>query len=578
MNPSSPEIPFEIAKLQAAQVLERMIAGKPLEGKDGTSSALLRNAKVKISTRLSYANNEPETEMVRLELSGSEVAERLVASRELLEKVLQELPGIKSHIKFGSDDQEANTTRAVLAELIDKGADVPKEILKWPGFSHENNQGKKWWGNAKHTTNTQTDAHGVTVDINLPEHLNAGMTMNQIKENLEAGKEEILNTLADRVAKYKGVRGNKEEEAKIRTALAALEFEVHSTGERIDGENTKTGSISLVFRSSKQKEAKELRERENSKKPLDANPELESSNILQTIKPQELAKAMGRAILNRGEKNMDVTMAIIGGKDVYRLLEKKLGKLKQEKPDLAEKVDEVLASTLFKESDFDTPKSKQHEAKLPLSYVAYPAYANKHAEDRIVVDIPLPKDEAGKFIRRVAAMGGVDASQFASVDHVQLVGIHSPIPALNTQLQLVAAPHIGKPVDGTEAESFAQNIIALIEQAHQQVVSGMKVLGQQKAEAPAETLATTVSAPAAEKPVLDSAVQQAVEAAKAAEMAAKEPAPAAAALPKPQVTPSVIVANHTPSIDFNKPDWPQKMAALAAKPAAGNNTGFGLGA
>lgn len=552
-------IPFEIAKLQAAQTLERMIAGKLLEGKDGKDSALLQNVSVRVATRLSYAENEPDKEVVRLELSGPDVAERLVASRELLEKILQDLPGLKTHIKFGNDDQEANNTRATLAELIDKGADVPKELLKWAGFSHENNESNKYWESAKHTSCTQVDANGVEVHINLPDHLPEGITMDAIKENLESRKEALLSKLAERIAKYKGVKGNKEEEANIRAGLEALEFEVHSSGERVSGEETKTGNLSISFRSPEQKAAKELHDKERPLEPIEANPELERSNVLQSIKPQELSKAMGRVILDGGDVNMNITMAIIGGKDVYRLLEKQLAKLKTQKPETAEKVDEVLASTLFSDRDALLNKHAQHETKLPLAYVGYPAGDNVAAENKIIVDIPLPKDEAGKFIREVAAMGGnqaMDFSQFASIDNVQLVGIHSQIPSMHQQLQQMVAPFVGRQVDAPDMDSFAQNIVNLIEQAHAQVTEAKQVLAG--VEMPQQTVQ-----PAA----LAQNINAAVHAAKQEEQS--EPL-----TPTPNVVPSSIAMNQSPAIDFNQPNWAQKLAALTGKPASG----YGMGA
>lgn len=475
MTDNASNVPFEIAKLQAAQVLERMIAGKPL-GHTGEDSQFITNPKVSIATSLGGSFDDLNGENVRIELSGKGVAEHLVRSKEILESVLQQLPGLKSHIKFGDADEEANNTRTILAELIDKGAEVPKELLKWAGFSHENNQKESYFGKAKHTTNiTTTPIYGVNVHIHLPEHLNASMTMDSIKENLQSRKSEILAILADRVAKYKGVRGNKEEESKIRTVLSELEFEVHSTGDELVGEETRTGSLSIRIFSKQQKiaqgETKTLTDQDQTA--------LEKTNILQTIKPLELSKAMSRAILSGDAKDMDVTMEIIGGIDVYRMLEKQLPKLKQQKPELAEKIDEVLASTLFKSDNYDVPKSKQHETKKKLGY------EQVNSENKIIVDIPLPKDEAGRFIRDVAKMAPqVDTTQFATIDNVQLVGIHSPLPALHNELQKVAAPHVGKEVDGPDMDQFARNIVSLIEQAHQQVESAKKAVAVKPASSP----------------------------------------------------------------------------------------------
>jgi hypothetical protein len=542
-----PTVDFETAKTQAANVIAKMIGGTPLQSKDG-KEALLHNPKVSLSMRLSENGDQAGKEVVRLELSGVEVAERLGAVREALEKTLQNLPHLKSRIKFGNDDQEANNTRAVLSELIDKGADIPKDLLKWAGFGHENNEKSGRWKSAQHTTNTKVDAYGVTVEFNLPEHLPDGMTMNGVKENLESRKEAMLTMLAERVAKYKGVKGNKEEEAKIRHGLSELELEVHSTGEQVDGEKTRTGSMFISLRSKNQKKAKELHDKEHPNDPVDANPELEATNVLQTIKPQELSKAMGRVILDGGAANMDVTMAIIGGKDVYRLLEKQLPKLKITNPndkELAEKIDEVLASTLFADNNSRLMSEKSdHESKSPLSFVAYPGVSG--IEDKVVVDIPLPKDEAGKFIRAVAAMDGVpqaapavDFSKFASVDNVELVGVHSQIPALHNELQKIAAPLVGKPMEGADMESFAKNIVNLIEQAHQQIVQGKQAL----------------------RTMSDNAFEQALEVNTA---------------PSPQVTPSSIAVNQAPQLDVSAAhNWAEKLANLSIpqKPSSGFTIG-----
>ncbi len=109
--------------------------------------------------------------------------------------------------------------------------------------------------------------------------------------------------------------------------------------------------------------------------------------------------------------------------------------------------------------------------------------SNEQSVVKVSIDIPMSKDEAGKFVHDAVAMGGqqqhkpaVDFSKFASVDNVELVGVHSQIPALQEKLQEATAPLVGKQIDAPDMESFAKNIVNLIEQAHQQIVAGKQVL------------------------------------------------------------------------------------------------------
>ncbi len=325
-------------------------------------------------------------EMLRITLQSAQADTNPTQLRNNLLEALRQIPSLEQNVQFESDEQHALALRAEMEKFIAKGADIPPAFLEWIGFSDKPQRP------GDHALEIDKSSGQIRIDIKQSN----GGDVKTLRDGLEADIAAIKETLANRVAKYKGIaKDDAAGMAAIKEKINALEFDV-TTFEAGITASEPYQRITITIATKEQKAALE-----DSGKRFDraAIEEMGKTNILNELTNEQLGKALGRAVLGAGAGAADRFPKIAGREDMKRAVAKSLVRLKIAKPELAEEVDAFLKDDSFK-SHQNYGKAQDEKPQLKSKPIV-----NKDPgkSGEMTIEFSLPAGKAQEIMEQLAA-------------------------------------------------------------------------------------------------------------------------------------------------------------------------------
>lgn len=478
----------------------------------------------------------PSHLVISVEKSGIDANQK--DSRETFLKAMSEIEAMNAVAQTIPDEKLApkllNDIKTAIA-----GTKFNTKLLEWSGFNPD--VVKNGWAVENHAiTWVQANGYGIEFHLAVPVDKNTDLKaqLEKVRDSIKADLPIIHKTLEDRTIKYvtenltKDGKSKEDIEAKlaeIKTDFAKLEIDVN-----VDGNNN---NIVVSIRDPDQAKAKakggthaepdnadELRKHNSLHLLRDAVTEVEKE-ANPKASPQ-LHKTLGRAFLLSGEKAMERFPLIAGRKDIENAIAKELvHTIRAAEKEAPEKVaalkavlKEVQESNLLKEHGYSVdPKNPDQAPPKPK----FQKHFKEH--DKMHIWIEIPEEKIKPTIEALANTPHDTACHMAKVDSIELVGAQTKHPEVKDAL----APLTGKQLPPNEA---GEKLIAALEQAQEKINHKVEHAEHKRIELcpeHAKKLQEEVARTRHAVSEIDAALAQ---------------------LPKPQMTPQMIMGNCAPSM------------------------------
>lgn len=231
--------------------------------------------------------------------------------------------------------------------------------------------------------------------LSKEERTNSKEILKDIEQNIKDRLDEIKDTLAERIAKYQGAKTDAEKAA-IKEKVSKLEFKINNR-EYVESSNyIRDANINIRIQSPEQL-AQEKKPGSFGAMNEQETEAMAATNPLTPLSAEQTAKSLGRALLMTGEKAKAIFPKVAGREDMKRALERKLKKLKADKPEMAAEVESFLGDDTFKDNTTwkKAPSEKPQLESRPI--------VKTNDDGKLEIRMQLPDGKAGEIIEKLAA-------------------------------------------------------------------------------------------------------------------------------------------------------------------------------
>ncbi len=412
-----------------------------------------------------------------------------------IKTAMGKVDALKPYVRFEDDAKHALNLRDELRKFMDKGADLPPNLLEWVGFSDDTKRP------GDYGVRIRKENGILLLHISVTDTKGVGKLGEKIRDNIKADLEEKKVMLASRLAKYMGIK--KEDTAAIEAIKKRLDDLVFDVTTEEYGMQSKHPS-SFIEIKIMTKEQKRLLDdpatREDKAKVEEAG---KSSILYEFQNSEQLGKAIGRSMLFAGKHAQDMFPVVAGRLDMKAAIGKSLTRLAGTKPELAAEVKNFLEDDSFKSHENWDKKAEEKPQLKSQPFINI----DLKTPHQVNIDFALPKGKANEVFAAIAT-----ADTIATLDQTpQQARDLSTVPTseLTPEELVIEAPRRS---DLTEAQ-----IASLPEGVRAQVMTA--AAAQQQAPAPSnpDVLAQAAGGQVvAAQPGIDGAAAQAAAAAQQA--------------------------------------------------------------